>query len=113
MPGATRRPGQRVPRGIFQLIVADQRHDSGPRKDSVPLGPGFKGWALPEEAEATLPAGCAARLGSTAPYLTVTLKAPSQEEEKGLVDRNTALRNSAAVVREAAAHLAKKYGCEA
>ncbi|MFK0229411.1 hypothetical protein ACIQUL_27010 [Streptomyces sp. NPDC090303] len=106
-------PDSASPRGIFQLIVADQRHDSGPRKDSVPLGLGFKGWALPEEAEATLPAGCAARLGSTAPYLTVTLKAPSQEEEKGLVDRNTALRNSAAVVREAAAHLAKKYGCEA
>ncbi|MFD8207602.1 hypothetical protein ACFV2S_14595 [Streptomyces sp. NPDC059695] len=105
--------GSDYPRGVFNLIIADERHDSGPRKDSVPLGPGFKGWALPEEAEATLPAGCAARMGSTAPYMTVTLKAPSQEEEKGLVDRSTALRNSAAVVREAAVNLAKKYGCEA
>ncbi|MGY3676944.1 hypothetical protein [Streptomyces sp. TE33382] len=50
-------------------------------------------------------------MGSTAPYITVTLIIPSQEEEKRLVDRNTAIRNSATVVREAAANLAKKYGC--
>jgi hypothetical protein len=63
-----------------------------------------------------LPAGCAARMGSTAPYVTVTLLVPSKkgkEEEKDLVDRNTAIRNNAAVVREAAANLAKEYGCAA
>ncbi|MFJ2584257.1 hypothetical protein [Streptomyces sp. NPDC087538] len=100
-------------RGTFNLIIADARYDSGPRKNSVPLGPGFTGWALPEEAEAVLPAGCAARTGSTARYITVTLIAPSQAEEKGLVDRDTALRNSAAVVREAATNLVKRYGCAA
>ncbi|MFJ7492342.1 hypothetical protein ACIQZB_14015 [Streptomyces sp. NPDC097727] len=106
-------PDSDYPRGIFQLIISDERYDSGPRKDSVPLGPGFKGWVRPDEAEATLPAGCAARMGSTAPYITVTLSAPSQAEKKDLVDRDTAIRNSAAVVREAAAKLAKKYNCEA
>ncbi|MGW0772113.1 hypothetical protein ACWD01_00320 [Streptomyces sp. NPDC002835] len=61
-----------------------------------------------------LPAGCAARMGSTAPYVTVTLLVPSKKgEEKDLVDRNTAIRNNAAVVREAAANLAKEYGCAA
>ncbi|MFJ9676527.1 hypothetical protein ACIRP2_00485 [Streptomyces sp. NPDC101194] len=106
-------PDSDYPRGIFQLIISDERYDSGPRKDSVPLGSGFTGWVLPEEAEAMLPTGCAARMGSTAPYITVTLSAPSQAEKKDLVDRDTALRNSAAVVREAAAKLAKKYDCEA
>ncbi|MEU0629759.1 hypothetical protein [Streptomyces sp. NPDC005989] len=100
-------------RGIFNLITADARHDSGPRKDSVPLGPGFNGWALPDQAEATLPAGCAARMGSPAPYMTVRLIAPLQEEKKGLVDRDTAIRNSATVVRETATNLAKRYGCAA
>ncbi|MFE5594966.1 hypothetical protein [Streptomyces sp. NPDC056549] len=106
-------PDSECPRGIFNLIIADDLHDSGPRKGSVPLGRGFKGWALPEEAEAVLPDDCAARMGATAPYMTVTLKAPSQKKEKGLVDPDTATRSSAAVVREAAANLAKKYGCEA
>ncbi len=100
-------------RGTFNLIIEDSRNDPGPRKDSVPLGPGFTGWALPEEARATLPADCAARMGSTARYIMVTVKAPSQAAEKGLVDRDTAIRNSTAVVREAAANVAEKYGCGA
>ncbi|MFF3317400.1 hypothetical protein ACFYV5_18105 [Streptomyces sp. NPDC003035] len=100
-----------VPRGVYQLIVQDNRHAAGRKKDSVPLGPGYTGWALPDQAEATLPAGCAARMGSTAPYITVSLSAPSQAEKKDLVDRDTAIRNSATVVREAATNLAKKYGC--
>ncbi|MFB6940134.1 hypothetical protein ACFWGL_10610 [Streptomyces sp. NPDC060286] len=106
-------PDSDYPRGIYQLIIEDFRSDPGPRKDSVPLGLGFTGWVLPDEARVTLPAGCAARMGSTSPYIMVTLKAPSQEEKKSLVDRDTAIRNSAAVVREAAAKLAKKYDCEA
>ncbi|MGW7360880.1 hypothetical protein ACWGI0_30745 [Streptomyces sp. NPDC054802] len=109
-------PDNDYPRGIFKLIIEDSRNDSGPRKDSVPLGPGLTGWALPDQAEAMLPAGCAARMGSTAPYVTVTLLATSkkgEEDDKDLVDRNTAIRNNAAVVREAAANLAKKYGCAA
>jgi hypothetical protein len=104
------------PRGVYTLIIQDRRYDSGSRKDSVPLGPGFKGWVRPDEAEATLPAGCAARIGSTAPYITVELIRPSkkgEEEEKDRVDRDTAIRNNAAVMREAATKLAKKYNCAA
>ncbi|MDH2388478.1 hypothetical protein QCN29_06705 [Streptomyces sp. HNM0663] len=105
------------PRGIYKLVIEDNRNDPGYKpKDSVPLGPGFTGWVLPDKAEANLPAGCAARMGSTAPYITVTLLKPSkkgEEEEKDLVDRDTAIRNNAAVVREAATKLAKKYGCGA
>ncbi|MFI1067060.1 hypothetical protein ACH4TC_34895 [Streptomyces spororaveus] len=77
----------------------------------------FTGWALPDKAETNLPADCAARMGSTAPNITVTLTAPSkkgEEEEKDLVDRDApGIRNNAAVVQEAATNLAKKYGCAA
>ncbi len=66
---------------------------------------------LPDKAEAQLPAGCAQRMGSTAPYITVTLSAPSQAEKKGIVDRDTAIRNAAAVVRETAVNLARISGC--
>ncbi|MEU0086971.1 hypothetical protein [Streptomyces sp. NPDC006274] len=103
-------PDNDYPREIFKLVISDERYDSGPRKDSVPLGPGFKGWVRPKQAEATLPAGCAARMGSTAPYIRVTLLKPSKMDP---VDRNTAIRNNGAVVREAATKLAKKYGCAA
>ncbi|GGR64588.1 hypothetical protein [Streptomyces roseolus] len=103
-------------REIFKLVVADERHDPGSRKDSVPLGPGFKGWALPEEAKAWLPAGCAARMGSTAPYITVTFIGPSkkdEEQEKDSAERDTAIRNSSAIVHEAAMNLARLAGCGA
>ncbi|MFJ7067617.1 hypothetical protein [Streptomyces sp. NPDC101115] len=103
-------PDSDCPRGIFQLVISDERYDSGPRKNSVPLGAGLKGWVRPDEAEATLPVGCAARLGSTAPYITVTLKTPSQEE-KGLVDRDTAIRRNTTVMREAATDLTRAAGC--
>lgn len=110
-------PDNDYPRGIYKLVIEDNRNDPGYKpKDSIPLGPGFTGWVLPDKAETNLPAGCAARMGSTAPYITVTLIAPSkkgEEQEKDLVDRDTAIRNNAAVVREAAAKLAKKYDCEA
>ncbi|WP_327732478.1 hypothetical protein OG749_45685 [Streptomyces nojiriensis] len=106
------------PRGVYTLIIEDNRNDPHYKpKNSVPLGPGFTGWALPDKAEANLPADCAARMGSTAPNITVTLMAPSkkgEEEEKDLVDRDApAIRNNAAVVQEAATKLAKKYGCAA
>lgn len=74
---------------------------SGPAKGSA------------DQAEATLPAGCAARVGSTAPYITVSLSAPQQAKKKALADRDTAIRNRATVVREAATNLAKQYGCAA
>ncbi|MFI8520882.1 hypothetical protein ACIGEZ_24095 [Streptomyces sp. NPDC085481] len=106
-------PDSDHPRGIFKLIIQDTRSAPGRKKDSASLGPGYTGWALPDRAEVALPAGCAARMGSTAPYITVELLAPSQAEEKKLIDRDTAIRNSAAVVREAAANLAKRSGCEA
>ncbi|WP_370412840.1 hypothetical protein [Streptomyces fradiae] len=104
-------PDSDSPRGIYQLIIQDTQSASGHKKDSVPLGPGFTGWALPDRAEATLPVGCARRMGSTAPYITVELIAPSQEEEQGLVDRDTAIRRSATVVRETATNLARLAGC--
>ncbi|MFE1404647.1 hypothetical protein ACFW5D_13490 [Streptomyces sp. NPDC058770] len=98
-------------RGVYSLIVEDTRSVPGARKDSVPLGGGIDGWALPDTAVPQLPTGCARRMGSTAPHITVTLNAPSQEEKKGIVDRDTAIRNSAAVVRESAANLARSVGC--
>ncbi|MCX2183262.1 hypothetical protein KV205_22410 [Streptomyces sp. SKN60] len=104
-------PDSDYPRGIFKLIIADERHASGPRKNSVPLGPGFKDWVRPDESAATLPAGCAARMGSTAPYITVTLMTPSQEDKKGLVPHDTALRTNTTVLREAARNLARNAGC--
>ncbi|MFB7368859.1 hypothetical protein ACFC0D_03300 [Streptomyces sp. NPDC056222] len=107
-------PDNDYPRGMFRLIIEDTRSATGRKKDSVPLGPGFTGWALPDQAKAMLPAGCAARMGSTAPYVTVTLIASSkkgEEEEKDLADRDTAIRNNAAVVREAATNLARTAGC--
>ncbi|MEV6164322.1 hypothetical protein AB0L71_20765 [Streptomyces sp. NPDC052052] len=104
-------PDSDYPRGIYQLIIEDTRSAPGHKKDSVALGPGFTGWALPDQAEVTLPTGCAALMGSTAPYITVSLSAPSQAEKKGLVDRESAIRNSATVMREAATNLVKQYGC--
>jgi hypothetical protein len=53
-------------------------------------------------------------MGSTAPYLTVTFIVPSEkgeEQEKDAADRDTAIRDSAAIVREAAAILARIAGC--
>lgn len=68
------------PRGVYTLIIEDNRNDPHYKpKNSVPLGPGFTGWALPDKAEANLPAGCAARMDSTAPNITVTLTAPSKK----------------------------------
>ncbi|MEU6170104.1 hypothetical protein [Streptomyces tanashiensis] len=104
-------PDSDSPRGIYQLIIEDTRSAPARKKDSVPLGPGLTGWALPDKAEATLPTGCAARMGSTAPYITVTLSAPSQSEKKGRVDRETAIRHSVALVSEAATNLARNTGC--
>ncbi|WP_435057598.1 hypothetical protein [Streptomyces sp. bgisy060] len=100
-------PGRRV----YSLTVQDASGPPGLPKGAVPLGAGFVGWALPERAEAALPVDCARSMGSTAPYVVVDLDAPTQSEERGLVDRDTALRNSAAVVREAATNLARTAGC--
>ncbi|MFD4027319.1 hypothetical protein ACFWRV_27990 [Streptomyces sp. NPDC058576] len=106
------------PRGVYQLLVQDTRSDSGRKNDSVPLGPGFTGWALPDRAQVTLPADCAARMGSTAPYITASLSVPSQDEERlerrgeeKPVDADTATRNNATVMREVATRLAQRYDC--
>lgn len=106
-------------RGVYKLVIEDTRTDPGDKKDAVPLGAGFTGWALPERARVTLPAGCAARMGSTAPYITVSLDVPSQDEEsvawqkaeKDRVDPDTALRNNVTVMREVATRLAERYDC--
>ncbi|MFI8340950.1 hypothetical protein ACIF8W_12830 [Streptomyces sp. NPDC085639] len=77
--GRRANPDNDYPRGIYNLVIEDNQSDPGYKlKGSVPLGPGFTGWVLPDKAEATLPAGCAARMGSTAPYISVTLTAPSK-----------------------------------
>ncbi|MFI1225838.1 MULTISPECIES: hypothetical protein [unclassified Streptomyces] len=108
------------PRKVYKLVIADTRSDPYNKKGSAPLGPGFTGWARPDLAEVTLPAGCPARMGSTAPYIRVWLDVPSQDEEKLArlertrpVDADTALRNNATVMREVAARLAKRYDCAA
>ncbi|ROV70289.1 hypothetical protein [Streptomyces globisporus] len=106
------------PRGVYELVVEDTRSAPGAKKGSAPLGPGFTGWALPDRAEVTLPTGCAARMGSAAPHVKASLVVPSQDEErlyrrgeKPPVDPDTATRNNATVMREAATRLAKRYGC--
>ncbi|MFE6986029.1 hypothetical protein [Streptomyces griseus] len=106
------------PRGVYKLVIADTRSGPYNKKGSVPLGPGFAGWALPDEAEVTLPAGCAARMGSTAPYIEVSLDVPSQDEEnlarlkrKRPVDADTATRNNATVMLEVATRLTERYDC--
>lgn len=106
------------PRGVYKLVIADTQSGPYNKKGSVSLGPGFAGWALPDEAEVTLPAGCAARMGSTAPYIEVSLDVPSQDEErlarlerKRPVDADTATRNNVTVMREVATRLTKRYDC--
>ncbi|MFJ6444185.1 hypothetical protein [Streptomyces sp. NPDC091649] len=106
------------PRGVYKLVIADTRSGPYNKKGSVPLGPGFTGWARPDLAEVTLPAGCAAGMGSTAPYIKVRLDVPSQDEEnlarleeKRPVDADIALRINATVMREVATRLAKRYDC--
>ncbi|MFI0761145.1 hypothetical protein OH797_23885 [Streptomyces anulatus] len=112
-------PDDDHPRGVYKLVIEDTRSAPGDKKDAVPLGTGFTGWALPERAEVTLPAGCPTRMGSTAPYITASLDVPSQDEEsvawkkarKNRVDPDTALRNNATVMREVATRLAARYDC--
>ncbi|NUW05026.1 hypothetical protein, partial [Streptomyces sp. CAI 127] len=106
------------PRGVYKLVIADTRSEPYNKKGSVPLGPGFTGWARPDLAEVTLPAGCPARMGSTAPYIEVSLDVPSQDEEnlarlkrKRPVAADVALRNNATVMREVATRLAERYDC--
>ncbi|NEA19118.1 hypothetical protein [Streptomyces halstedii] len=113
-------PDSDYPRGVYSLIVEDTRSAPYDKKGAVPLGPGFTGWALPDLAEVTLPAGCATRMGSTAPYITATLEVPSQEEkrlarleEEPPVPPDTASHNNATVMREVATRLAERYGCAA
>jgi hypothetical protein len=106
------------PRGVYKLVIADTRSAPYTKKGSVPLGSGFTGWARPDLAEVTLPAGCAARMGSTAPYIEVSLDVPSQDEEnlarldrERPVDADIALRNNVTVMREVATRLVKRYDC--
>ncbi|TYR58391.1 hypothetical protein [Streptomyces parvus] len=105
-------------RGVYKLVVEETRSAPGAKKDSVPLGPGFTGWALPDRAEVTLPTGCAARMGSAAPHVKASLDVPSQDEErlyrrgeKPPVDPDTATRNNVTVMREVATRLAERYDC--
>lgn len=65
---------------------------------------------LPDKAEAQLPAGCAQRMGSTAPYTTVTLSAPSQAEKKASW---TGTRQSATLPRWCAKPLSTSLASQA
>ncbi|MGW8984598.1 hypothetical protein ACWGQ9_18280 [Streptomyces parvus] len=105
-------------RGVYKLVVEETRSAPGTKKDSVPLGSGFTGWALPDRAVVTLPAGSAARMGSTGPHIAASLEVPSQYEERLYrrgeeppVDPATATRNNATVMREVATRLAERYDC--
>ncbi|MEV7639177.1 hypothetical protein AB0O32_04530 [Streptomyces rubiginosohelvolus] len=105
-------------RGVYKLVVEETRSAPGTKKDSVPLGSGFTGWALPDRAEVTLPTGCATRMGSAASHVKASLDVPSQDEkllyrrgEKPPVAPDTATRNNATVMREVATRLAERYGC--
>ncbi|MEV8001474.1 hypothetical protein AB0P10_02215 [Streptomyces parvus] len=105
-------------RGLYKLVVEETRSTPGTKEDSVPLGSGFTGWALPDRAEVTLPTGCAARMGSAAPHITASLEVPSQDEERLYrrgeeppVAPDTATRNNATVMREVATRLAERYDC--
>ncbi|WP_406411918.1 hypothetical protein OG923_23775 [Streptomyces halstedii] len=113
-------PDSDYPRSVYKLIIEDTPSPPGRKKGSVPLGPGFTGWALPDEATVTLPAGCAAGMGSTTPYIRAWLEVPSQDEkrlarmeEEPPVDPDTATHNNATVMREVATRLAKRYDCAA
>ncbi|MFH9138887.1 hypothetical protein [Streptomyces sp. NPDC017524] len=106
------------PRGVYKLVIEDTSSPPGSKKGSTSLGSGLVGWALPERATVTLPAGCPARMGSTAPYVRVWLDVPSQDEEKLArlerkrpVEADIALRNNVTVMREVAARLAERYDC--
>ncbi|GHF55194.1 hypothetical protein PV376_22395 [Streptomyces sp. NRRL_ISP-5395] len=106
------------PRTVYKLVVEDTPSPPGRKKGSTSLGSGLVGWALPEEAAVTLPAGCPVRMGSTAPYIRVWLDVPSQDEknlarleEKRPVDADVALRNNVTVMREVATRLTKRYDC--
>ncbi|MFE3432747.1 hypothetical protein [Streptomyces sp. NPDC059171] len=108
------------PRTVYKMVIEDTPSPPGRKKGSTSLGSGLTGWALPEQAAVTLPAACPARMGSTAPYIRVSLDVPSQDgenlarlEEKRPVDADTALRNNVTVMREVATRLAERYGCAA
>ncbi|MEU8763943.1 hypothetical protein [Streptomyces sp. NPDC048659] len=100
-----------TPRQVYSLIVQDSRTPVTTRAGATPLPAGTTGWALPDAAEAQLPPGCATRMGSTAPYITVTVSAPSQAAGKSPVDRATAIGNVSRVVTESAGNLARLAGC--
>ncbi|MFF9347742.1 hypothetical protein [Streptomyces sp. NPDC014734] len=104
-------PDSTTKRGVYSLIIEDTRIDGGQAKGAVPLGNGMTGWATATEAVARLPAACARSMGSTAPYITVTLSKSSGVEKHGAEDQDRAVRDSATVVRESAANLARAESC--
>ncbi|WP_326697362.1 hypothetical protein OG909_08495 [Streptomyces sp. NBC_01754] len=111
-------PGEIYARDLFGLTIEGNPMPSERKEGAVPLGPGFTGWALPDQATATLPDGCAAGMGWNTPYIRVRLSVKSQDEDRLArleqeppVDPDIATRNNATVVREAVTRLAKRYNC--
>ncbi|MEU7021574.1 hypothetical protein ABZ990_13055 [Streptomyces sp. NPDC046203] len=102
-----------APRVVSGLMVQDTKAAAIRTKDTVPVGGGITGWIRPDQAEAALPDGCVAAMGSTAPYIVVSVSARSQEKKEKLVEPEIAIRNNRAALREAVTRLAELYGCKA
>lgn len=117
----------RVPRRTIRLSISTRRADhvvrrgmgraEGLRRDKAELGRWKRRFQAGEGIGRPGRGHSACRLrrprGLDRPYITVSLSAPQQAKKKALADRDTAIRNRATVVREAATNLAERYGCAA
>ncbi|MFE5486433.1 hypothetical protein [Streptomyces sp. NPDC056527] len=84
-----------------------------PAKGAVPVGDGRSGWVGPRQSEVRLPAGCATKMETNSPHVTVTLKVSPTV----LVGRNwddaSLIKDSRTVILEAVDNLAEQYDCAA
>jgi hypothetical protein len=100
------------PRVVSALVIQDSQGPPLVLGGPVRLGAGLDGWVRPGRAEAALPAGCARRMGSTAPYVTVQVDVASWDEETMKpAQRAAANRANQAVLREAVTKLTTLYAC--
>ncbi|MET9426563.1 hypothetical protein [Streptomyces sp. NPDC003036] len=80
-------------------------------KDTTPIGGGRSGWVGPRQSEVQLPAACGKEMGTTARYVTLTLKiSPAVLVEE---DWNTTslIASSRTILLESVGNLAKQYDC--
>ncbi|MFJ9822846.1 hypothetical protein ACIRSU_00550 [Streptomyces sp. NPDC101160] len=84
-----------------------------PAAGAVPPGSGRSGWVGPRQSEVQLPAGCAQKMRTDAPYVTVVLKvAPGVVVARNWNDESLT-EASRKIVLEAVDNLSRQYGCEA